>query len=174
MRSFLIFLLAAAACGDDDGSATADAGPTADGGGGSDGGGCQIVPSDITCDGFDGTWVFENVSHTADSISNEGDLAISDSGAMMVAFAEPLADPIFDQDIFTSSPGTDCTWSAAPLTMDTEVQNAYPSLVVAGDTFHLVWSGYPDDLNEVYYATSTAGGAEFGAARRKRCTAAKS
>lgn len=158
-RCLLVLALAAAACGGDDDGAGPDAGPSLDGAGG-DAGGCEVVPSDITCDGMDGSWVFENVSHTADTISNEGDLAIADSGAMLIAFAEPLPDPVFDQDIFTASRDRACGWSAAaPLTTDSEVQNAYPSLVVAGDTFHLVWSGYPEGLNDVYYATRPAGGA---------------
>ncbi len=155
----LILTLAAAACGgDDDGGAEPDGGGTIDGGGGgADGGGCAPAPSDITCDGLDGTWMFENVSHTADTISLEGDLAISASGAMIVAFSDVLPDSTSDQDIFTTSP-SECGWMSEPLTKDTDVQNTYPSLVVAGDTFHLVWSGYPEGLNDVYYATATGDG----------------
>jgi len=151
----LLLLVAAACGGDDDGGATeTDAAPAIDAGEED----CHPTPSEITCEGLDGAWVFENLSNTADSISNEGDLAISTTGAMMVAFSEPLPDPVFDQDIFTAKSG-ECAWQgAAALTEDSEVQNAYPSLAVEGDTFHLVWSGYPDGLNQIYYSANSGAG----------------
>src|SRR6185503_20820167 len=89
---------------------------------------CQVVPSEVTCQGLDGAWVFENLSRSADTISLEGDLAISAGGAMMVAFGEPKPDATFDQDIYTAG-SAGCGWApAAPLTRDSEVQNTYPSL----------------------------------------------
>ena len=154
-------LLLAAACGDGGGSGDDhDGGTGADGGPATDGGddGCQPTPCEITCEGLDGAWVFENLSKTADTISNEGDLAIGAAGAMMVAFSEPLPDPVFDQDIFTAGSGA-CAWDgSAALTKDSDVQNAYPSLAVEGDTFHLVWSGYPEGLNQIYYAANSGSG----------------
>jgi hypothetical protein len=115
-----------------------------------------VVPSDVTCEGIDGAWIFENVSRTADTISHDGDLALSAGGAMRVAFAEPLADPIFDQDILIAD-RAECDWRAStPMTSDTEVQNAYPSLAVEGDTFHLVWSGYPEGRAPSDFAPSLA------------------
>ena len=154
-----LFLVAMAACGGDgDGAGGADAGdsdaaPEVDGGDD----GCEVVPSDITCEGL-GAFAFENVSRTPDSISHDGDLALSATGAAVIAFAEPLADPIFDQDIFTARRG-ECGWQeSAPLTSDSEVQNAYPSLAVEGETFHMVWNGYPEGLNDIYYAADSGAG----------------
>ncbi|HEU5057409.1 MAG TPA: sialidase family protein [Kofleriaceae bacterium] len=159
-RVAILFSLAAlAACGSDGGGDGGDD-PGADAAPGADAGddGCEVVPSDVTCEGIDGAWVFENVSRTADTISHDGDLALSAGGAMRVAFAEPLADPIFDQDILIADRG-ECGWQAStPMTSDTEVQNAYPSLAVEGDTFHLVWSGYPEGLNDVYYSADSGAG----------------
>ena len=157
-RRIVLGLLLVAACGgdgdgDDGDVAAADAAPAIDAG--EDG--CEVVPSDITCEGL-GTFAFDNVSRTADSISHDADLALSASGASVVAFAEPLADPIFDQDIFTARRG-ECTWQGSvPLTSDSEVQNAYPSLAVEGETFHMVWSGYPEGLNDVYYSADSGAG----------------
>ncbi len=160
IRRGLLLVLAAAACSDSGGK-SADGGPSGgDDGSPGDGGGdgCQPSPSEITCEGLDGAWVFENVSRTAGTISLEGDLAISAGGRMMTAWGEPLAEATFDQDIYSSS-WAGCAWQdAAPLTDDSEVQNTYPSLAVEGDTFHLVWSGYPEGLNDVYYSANSGAG----------------
>lgn len=155
MKSALVLFLVAG-CSDGGGGSGGDAGSN-DGGARSDGGagGCAVVPSDITCEAIDGAWVFENASGTPDTISNRGDLALSAGGAIAVAFAEPLPDPVSDQDIYVA--GRDaCGWEpSSPLTKDTALQNSYPSLAVEGETFHLVWSGPAAGSNDVYYAANS-------------------
>ena len=157
ITGFLLLVAIAACGGDDGGGADAGAGTDADPAGDAGDDGCDVVPSDITCEGL-GTFAFENVSRTADTISHDGDLAMSATGAAVIAFAEPLADPLSDQDIFTARRG-ECGWQdSAPLTSDSEVQNARPSLVVEGETFHMVWNGYPEGLNDIYYAADSGTG----------------
>jgi hypothetical protein len=157
-RAVLLAILAA--CGDDDGVTGADADCI---------GRCDAaLPLDAGADArpgaFDlqnGTWLIENVSNTPGTISHDGALAFTASGVAWVAFSEPLATSSSDQDVFvTSKPGG--AWAAAaPLTNDTAVQNAFPSLVAVGETLHLCWNGYPEGANDIYYAVNEGGG--FGA-----------
>lgn len=153
MRSIFLSILLLTACGGDDdgGSGDPDAGPgdTPDGGGGGEG---------TTCVGFDGTWEAANVTNTPDTISHDGELAITGSGEVHVAFAEPDPVETFDQDIWVAS-DTGGGWDvAAPLTSD-EFQNAFPSMVAVGDTLHLVWNGRPGaTINDIFYSSNAGGG----------------
>jgi hypothetical protein len=159
-RFTLLLSLTAAACGgDDDDASDPDGGPDVgeDGGGGGGGDGCGDA-TDITCAGLEGTWRFENASKTRNTISHGGDLHIAPGGELFVAFSEPDEDMIFDQDILVTS-RPECEWGApSPMTEDTEVQNAYPSIVGEGDTLHMVWSGYPEGNNHVYYSANSGSG----------------
>jgi hypothetical protein len=154
-RSVLLSLLLLAACGgDDDGGGDApDAGPgdgDPDGGGGGGDG--------VTCEGMAGAWQSENASNTKDTISHDGSLAITAGGDLVVAFSEPDAEVLSDQDIHVAS-DTGGGWDLSdPLTAD-DIQNAYPSLVAVGDTLHLTFSGRPGaDINDVFYTTNDGGG----------------
>ena len=105
------------------------------------------------CAGMNGGWVSDNASNTPDTISHDGELAITAGGTLMIAFAEPDSQQISDEDIWTTS-NTGTGWSkSVALTNDSAVQNAFPSMVVDGETLHLAWNGYPGGINDVYFST---------------------
>jgi hypothetical protein len=133
------------------GASVGGAGGAATGGAGGAAGGAGGAGGAATPNLDEGTWSLEDVSNTAGTISHDGSLAFTDDGAAWVAFSEP--DPIAtsDQDIwFTTNAGGGWTPSAA-LTEDTDVQNAFPSLVARGGELHLAFSGYAEGLNDIYY-----------------------
>jgi hypothetical protein len=124
-------------------------GPQGGGGSGATGGTGAAGPFDLA----DGSWLLTDASNTAGTISHDGALAITAAGVVWIAFAEPDSVDTSDQDILATSRSGATFAAAEPLTTDTAIQNAFPSLVADGETLHLVWSGYPEGDNDLYYAT---------------------
>ncbi|MBW2527650.1 MAG: hypothetical protein JRI23_25940 [Deltaproteobacteria bacterium] len=156
----LVPALLFAACGDDDETTgppatTATTTTTDTGSGGSatgtgGGGGGGSAPFDVAT----GTWQLSNASNTADTISHDGAMAITSGGVVWIAFAEPLPEPDdMDQDIFTTARASSNFETAAALTSDSAVQNAFPALAADADTLHLVWNGPPGGDNDIFYAS---------------------
>lgn len=148
-------LLFAAACGSDD----PDVGPDARTGADAPIADAAPVDARIEPDAMPsplgpGEWTTENVSQTPGTIATQSDLAITDSGTVFVVWSESDSENVSDQDILVAT-GGDGTWKTDTLTTDVGVQNTYPSILTDGDTVHLVWSGYPDGWNDIYYTVHT-------------------
>lgn len=146
-----LLILTPAACGGGGGGGGGVDGGSGSGDGGGPGSADAAPPAQ--CAGMNGGWVSDNASNTPDTISHDGELAITAGGTLMIAFAEPDSEQISDEDIWTTS-NTGTGWSpSTALTSDSAVQNAYPSMMVDGETLHLVWNGYPGGINDVYYSS---------------------
>ena len=111
----------------------------------------SVEPFSLT----ENTWQIDDASNTPGTISHDGALAITPSGLIAVAFAEPDSVNTSDQDIFTTQTLGTTFPAATALTHDTAVQNAYPSMVADGETLHLVWNGYPGGDNDLFYSSYT-------------------
>lgn len=154
--SVLLPMLLLVACGDDETSeptvvpttSTTTSSSSAGGTTGSGGaGGGEVGPFDLA----DGTWELQNASNTADTISHDGALAITSGGVVWVAFAEPLPEPDdSDQDIFTTARAASSFETATPLTQDSAIQNAFPSLCADGTALYLAYNGPPEGDNDIF------------------------
>lgn len=165
---FLPFALAGATlagfaiigCGGDDSPARPDAAPLVDSPAAGTDAAVADAPSSadaMTTPLGPGAWTVTNVSSTPGTIATQTAMTRTASGTVFVAWSESDQEQVSDQDILVASGGSD-GWKTEVITEDVAVQNTFPAMVADGDTVHLVWSGYPEGRNDVYYAAHTSAG----------------
>jgi hypothetical protein len=102
-------------------------------------------------------WKTLQVSETPGTIGHHGRLAFSSEGKAVAVWSEPDQKDYSIQNIWTASLDG-AAWSKGPhLTTNTTTQNAFPSIVSAGDRIHVVWNGAPSGDDDLFHVALAGG-----------------
>lgn len=135
---------------DDDGSQADDDGASEDDGAGDDG-----APVEGGCEGAE----LGEVSPAATAVDGAGSMAITDSGAVFVAFASPASGDA-ETAVSLTRLGAD-GWTEPELVPgDPEQAHTSPILAAHGETLHLAWSmSRAEGGSDILYASRSGDGA---------------